>query len=179
MLYSLCSMQFCINKSNLVCAHLCPSFSGMHMGASPASEASDAGHDPGTFSDRPQMNTVKETPAKGDIQWMYKLLVFMWNLLRVLAKLLDNLLWFRYAVWWLAGRGRSPLPGLDWWGSAAANSESRRLLKADCLGAVEIVCGDSTCACGRVALALTGSLRSLLRIGCWLYLVDFFRACCE
>lgn len=26
MLYSLCSMQFCINKSNLVCAHLCPAF---------------------------------------------------------------------------------------------------------------------------------------------------------
>lgn len=30
MLYSLCSMQFCINKSNLVCAHLCPSFCGAH-----------------------------------------------------------------------------------------------------------------------------------------------------
>lgn len=26
MLYSLCSMQFCINKSNLVCAHLCFAF---------------------------------------------------------------------------------------------------------------------------------------------------------
>lgn len=35
MLYSLCSMQFCINKSNLVCAHLCPSFSGTHRVCQP------------------------------------------------------------------------------------------------------------------------------------------------
>lgn len=33
MLYSLCSMQFCINKSNLVCAHLCPPFSVKRAGA--------------------------------------------------------------------------------------------------------------------------------------------------